>query len=79
MAKKGETLSLNSIKKFVQLYQSYHETKKVSVDFAAKELCVTKWELWEFICNNKSHFKLDSYSNPNSDCITKRYIIDVLD
>lgn len=79
MAKKVEELSLDRIKKFVQLYQSYHETRKVSIDFAAKELFVTKWELWEFICNNKSHFKLDSYSDPNSDHINKRYIIDVLD
>lgn len=82
MAKKKEILTLDEVRRCVKLYQSFHATKKVNIETAAKELGVKKLDLWEFILENKEYFVLKYIVNQQSGLSNKisyRYIRDVLE
>lgn len=60
MAKKKE-LTLNEIRRCVNLLKDYNSSTLVDVADIAKELGVKKLDLWEFIQINQTYFELDKH------------------
>ncbi|MBR8706892.1 hypothetical protein [Bacteroides pyogenes] len=79
MAKKKDTLTLDEVRKYVQLHQSFHYTEKVNVEVLAKELGVKKLDLWEFILNNELYFVIKDTRNIDSGEVIARFIKEVLE
>jgi len=79
MAKKKETLTLEEIKRCVNLYQSFHNSKFVNIEDISKELGVKRLDLWEFIQKNKYFFIISSSYNSGSKSVKWRFIKKILD
>lgn len=79
MAKKKE-LTLEDIKRCVNLLKDYNSSPLVNVADIAKEMGVKKLDLWEFIQINRTYFVLDrQILNTYPDTKAIRYIKYVLD
>lgn len=79
MTKKKENLTLEEVKRCVELHKSYHNYKQVNIESIAKELGIKKLDLWEFILKNKLYFILKYINGPQSNTIQTRLIKEVLD
>ena len=79
MAKKKETLTLEEIKRCVNLYQSFHNSKFANIEDISKELGVRKFDLWEYIQENKYFFVISSSYSSGTKFAKWRFIKEVLD
>lgn len=79
MAKKKDTLTLDEVRRCVLLYQSFHNTKKVSIEVLAKELGIKKLDLWEFVLDNEPYFIMEFWNEGNEKWIKFRFIKEVLE
>lgn len=79
MAKKKETLTLDEVRRCVDLHKSFHNTPRVNIETLAKELGVKKLDLWEFILENKLYFVIQYYNEPKSNAVKWRFIKKVLE
>ena len=79
MAKKKETLTIEEIKRCVNLYQSFHNSKSANIEDISKEIGVKRLDLWEYIQEHKYHFIISSSYNSGTKFAKWRFIKEILD